>query len=157
MNTWEIDSITSVPKFLAAIAEFLPAAQAVSFEIQNACPEALEIYAKHRSKEKIQPLRDTISPRTQLHYCTISKALAGDLDDLLRSHDIARVLWHIKGFEGTKMLFAIHDADLGDSVCFSGKIESSVVRSIGAALGRKPVKRQSGYEWDKDYRRKAKR
>src|SRR5262245_57231906 len=88
MNTWEMESITSVPKLLAAVSEFLPLAQTASFEIHNACQGARKIYGKHHSSKKFRPLRDTILPRTQLHYCTISKALANDLAELLRSHEI---------------------------------------------------------------------
>jgi hypothetical protein len=153
MNTWEMDSITSVPKLLAAISEFLPAARTVSFEIQNACSDARKVYAKHHSLEKLRPSRDTIAPRTQLHYCLISRSLSEDLDAVLRSHEIKEVFWHLKGFDDRKMLFAIHDADMGDSVFFSGHIDGKVIHSIGLAIGRESTKLQTGYNWDKNYRR----
>jgi hypothetical protein len=153
MNTWEMESITSVPKLLAAISEFLPMARTASFEIQDACPEAQKVYAKHNSSEKFRPLRDTIAPRTKLHYCVISKSLAHDLDNVLRSHKSRDVFWHIKGFDDRKMLFAIHDADLGDSLFLSGRIDDKVIHSIGSAIGREPTKLQTGYNWDENHRR----
>jgi len=154
MNTWEMDSITSVPKLLAAISEFLPAARTVSFEIQNACSEARRIYAKHHSPEKFRPHRDTIAPRTQLHYGVMSKSLAEDLEEVLRSHKVRNVFWHIKGFDDRKMVFAIHDADMGDAVFFSGYIDRNVICSIGSAIGREPTNLQTGYDWDENHRRK---
>ena len=152
MNTWEMESIKSVPKLLTAISEFLPTARTVSFEIQKACSEARKTYSKHHSPEKFRPSRDTIAPKTQLHYCVISKSLAEDLDRVLRSHEVKDVFWHIKGFDGRKMLFAVHDADMADSVLFSGHIDSSVIHSIGLAIGREPIRLQTGYDWDEDYR-----
>lgn len=154
MNTWEMESITSVPALLSAVSEFLPEARTVSFEIQNASPDARKTYARHRSPEKLQPFRDTISPRTQLHYCLISKSLSDDLNALLRSHEVKEVFWHVKGFDDGKMLFAIHDADMGDSVFFSGHIDRNVIRSIGLAIGREPTRRQTAYDWDYNHRRK---
>jgi hypothetical protein len=154
MNTWEIDSITSVPKFLASIAQYLPAAHTVSFEIQAACSEARRIYAKHQSQAKYRPSRDTISPRTELHYCIVSPALAEDLEALLRRHDLKEVFWHVKGFNDRKLLFAIHDADLGDSACLSSHIDSKLVHAISSALGRTPTKIQTKYDWDEDHGRK---
>src|SRR5438874_1012519 len=109
MNTWEIDSITSVPKFLAAVAQHLPAARTVTFEVQSACPEARQVYAKHHSLAKLRPFRDTISPKTQLHTCTINSSLAEDLERVLRSHEVKEVFWHVKGYGDKKLLFAIHD------------------------------------------------
>ena len=150
MNTWEMDSITSVPKLLASVSQFLPEAHTVSFEIHKACPEAVKVYAKHHSSEKFRPQRDTIAPRTQLHYCIISKSLADDLDGILGRHKIRDVFWHVKGFGDRKMLFAIHDADLGDAVYLSGHIESKVVRAIGSAIGREPTRLQTGYDWDEN-------
>lgn len=152
MNTWEIDSITSVPKFLAATAQHLPAAHTVSFEIQAACSEARKIYAEHHSQAKYRPARDTLSPRTQLHYCIISRALADDLEGLLRSHEVKEVFWHVKGFSDRELLFSIHDADLGDSAFLSSHIDSKVVRAIGSAIGRKPTKLSTQYDWDEDQR-----
>lgn len=154
MNTWEIDSITSLPKFLAAAFQHLPAAHTVSFEIQNACPEARKVYAKHHTKAKFRPFRDTISPKTQLHYCTISPSLADDLEQLLRSHAVKEVFWHVKGYGDQKLLFAIHDADMGASMFLSGHIESKIVRAIASDIGRKPNKLQTGYNWDEDHRYK---
>ena len=154
MNTWEIDSITSIPRFLAAIAQYLTAAHTVSFEIHDACSEARKIYAKHHTATKYRPSRDTLFPRTQLHYCIISTALAADLEALLRSHDIKKVFWHIKGFGDRTLLFAIHDADLGDSAFLSSQIESKLVLAIGSAVGREPTKLQTSYDWDDDLRHK---
>ena len=154
MNTWEMDSITSVPKLLAAISEFLPAARTVSFEIQNACSDARKVYAKHHSLEKLRPSRDTIAPRTQLHYCLISRSLSEDLDAVLQSHEIKEVFWHLKGFDDRKMLFAIHDADMGDSMFLSAHIDAKIVRAIASDIGRKPSKLKTGYDWDEDHRQK---
>ncbi len=153
MNTWEIDSITSVPKLLAAVAEHLPAARTVSFEIQKACPEAGKVYAKHHSSERFRPFRDTLSPKTQLHYCIISPSLAEDLERVVRSHGVKEVFWHVKGYGEKKLLFAIHDADMGDFVFFSGGIEGDVIRSIGLAIGREATKLQTGYDWEENHRR----
>ena len=154
MNTWEIESIKSVPKFIAAIAQFLPAAHTICFEVRGACAEALVIFSKHRSKEKYRPCRDTIFPRTQLHYCTISQALADDIEQLLDSHKIKEIFWHIKGFDERCLLFAIHDADLGDPAYLSGQIDCEIVGKIGSAIRRKPTNIQTQYKWDKDYRYK---
>src|SRR5438045_8121419 len=115
MNTWEIDSIISVPKFLTAVAQHLPAAHTVTFEIQSACAEARKVYAAHHAPAKLRSFRDTISPKTQLHSCTIGLSLAEDLERVLRSHEVKEVLWHVKGYGDQKLLFAIHDADMGDS------------------------------------------
>jgi hypothetical protein len=130
-----------------------PGAHTVSFEIQKACSEARKIYAKHHSSVKLRPARDTISPRTQLHYCIVSQALADDLEDLLQSRDTKEVFWHIKGFDDQRMLFSIHDADLGDSAFLSSHIDSKIVRAIGSAVGREPTKLQTRYDWDENYRR----
>ncbi len=153
MNTWEIDSVTSLPKFLAAVAQYLPAAHTVSFEVGAACSEARMLFAKHHSRAKYRPCRDTVFPRTQLHYCTISPALANDLEDLLRSHDVKEVFWHIKGFGDRTLLFAIHDADLGDSAFLSSQIDSEAVRAIGCAIGREPTKLDTQYDWSENHRR----
>jgi hypothetical protein len=157
MNTWEIDSITSLPKFLAAVAQRLPAAHTVSFEIQNACAEARKVYAKHHSPAKFHPLRDTLSPKTQLHYCTISPSLAEDLERLLQSREVKELFWHIKGYGDQTLLFAIHDADMGDSMFLSAHIDPKIVRAIASDIGRKPSKLQTGYDWDEDHRQTQKR
>jgi hypothetical protein len=157
MNTWEIDSITSLPKFLAAVALRLPAAHTVSFEIQNACAEARKVYSKHHSSARFRPLRDTISPKTQLHYCTISPTLADDLERLLQSHEVKELFWHVKGYGDQSLLFAIHDADMADSMCLSGHIEAKIVRAIASDIGRKPSKLHTGYDWDEDLRQKQKK
>lgn len=153
MNTWTFDTISSVPKLLAAVSEFLPTAQTVSFEIANACPEAEAVYSKHKASENFRPSRDTIAPRTQLHYCVISKSLAADLEGVLRHHEIKKVFWHIKGFDDRKLLFAIHDADLGDPVFLSGLIDAAVIRSIGSALDQTPTRLPTGYDWDENHQR----
>jgi len=93
--------------------------------------------------------------RTRLYYCTVSPGLAEDLEVLLRSHPIKEVLWHIKGFGDRRLLFAIHDADLGDSVFLSGDIESRIVRAVGAAIGRKPAKTQTHYDWEENHQPKG--
>lgn len=153
MNTWEIESITSVPRFLAAVAEFLPIARTVSFEINKPCAEAVKVYAKHHARVKLRPFRDTLFPKTQLHHCVVSSALADDLEQLLRGHDVREVLWHVKGFSEQKLLFSIHDADMGDSAFFSSDIADSVVRAIGTAVGRQATKLQTQYDWDEDCRK----
>jgi len=152
MYTWELDAITSVPDFLIAVVEHLPAVQTVCFEIEAASSDARKIYAKHHSTTKYRPLRDTISPRTQLHYCTISKRLADDLARLLRHEEVTNVFWHVKGFGPEKLLFSLHDADLQDSVCLSPQVDSKIVRAIGLAIGRKPKKIQTRYNWDENHK-----
>ncbi len=153
MNTWELDTISSVPKLLAAVAEFLPTAQTVSFEIANACPEAEAVYSKHKAAINFRPSRDTFAPSTQLHYCVISKSLAADLEEILRHHEIKKVFWHIKGFDDRKLVFAIHDADMGDPAFFSGLIDPAVIQSIGSAMGQMPTRLETGYDWDENHRR----
>jgi hypothetical protein len=154
MNTWEIDSITSVPKFLAAVAEHLPTAHTVSFEIQSACTEARMVYSMSHSRAKFRPLRDTISPKTELHYCTITSSLAADLERVLRNKPVKEVFWHVKGYSDGKLLFAIHDADLGDSAYLSGHIDGRIIRAIASEVGREATKLQTGYNWDEDHLRK---
>src|SRR5262245_26537106 len=154
MNAWEIESITSVPKFLAAIARYVPAAHVVSFEIQNACAEARQVYAKHRSPVKLRPFRDTISPKTQLYYCVIRPALSDDLKAVLGNHEVKDVLWHVKGFSGFKLLFTIHDASAGGSACMSYHIDEEAVRAVASSVGRQPTKIQTYYDWDAEHRPK---
>ena len=84
----------------------------------------------------------------------MSKSLAEDLEEVLRSHKVKNVFWHIKGFDDRKMLFAIHDADIGDAVFFSSYIDREVICSIGSAIGREPTNLQTGYDWDENHRRK---
>jgi hypothetical protein len=153
MNTWAFDTIPSVPKLLAAVSEFLPTARTVCFEIANACPEAEAVYSKHKASENLRPSRDTFSPKTQLQYCVISKSLAADLENVLRHHEIKKVFWHIKAFDDRKLLFAIHDADLGDPVYFSGLIDAAVIQSIGSAINQTPTQLQTGYDWNENHRR----
>ena len=157
MNTWEIDSITSLPNFLAAVARRLPEAHTVSFEMQNACAEARKVYSKHHSPAKFRPLRDTLSPKTQLHYCTVSSTLADDLKGLLQSHEIKELFWHVKGYGDQRLLFAIHDADMAHPMCLSAHIEAKIVRAIASDIGRKPSKLQTGYDWDEDLSQNQKR
>lgn len=145
-----------MPKFLAAVAQHLPSALTVSFEIQKACSEAGKVYATHHSSEKFRPSRDTLSPKTQLHYCIISASLAEDLERLLRSHEVKEVFWHVKGYDNEKLLFAIHDADMEDSIFLSGHIDAKIVLAIASDIGRKPTKLQTGYDWDEDHRQKRK-
>ena len=153
MDTWEIPSITSVPKFLAAIAQHLPQVVTVSFEIHKACSEARQIYARYHSPVQLRPARDTISPKTDLHYCVVSQALADELEGLLRRREIREVLWHVKGFGAETMLFGIHDADCGDAAFLSPHIDGKVVAAIASFVGRQAHLQQSGYDWNKSYRR----
>jgi hypothetical protein len=157
MNTWEIDSITSLPKFLTAVAQHLPTARTVSFEIQKACPEAGKVYAKHHSSQRFRPFRDTLSPKTQLHYCIMSASLAEDLERVLRGHEVKEVFWHVKGYGDQTLLFAIHDADMGDSMFLSAHIDAKIVHAIASDIGRKASKLQTGYDWDEDHRKKQQR
>ena len=115
------------------------------------------MYAKHHSSEKFRPFRDTLSPKTQLHYCIISPSLAEDLERVLRSHDVKEVFWHVKGYGEQTLLFAIHDADMADSMFLSGHIDANVVRAIASDIGRKPSKLQTAYDWDEDHRKKQTR
>jgi hypothetical protein len=151
-NTWELESITSVPKFLAAVALRLKTAHTVTFEIRNACPAARVIYKKHRSSLKLRPYRDTFSPKTRLYPCIISPSLAQDLELLLRDHPIQNVLWHVKGFDTRRLLFSIHDADAGCSACLSLHIDEETVRLIASAIEKVPTKLHTWYEWDEDRR-----
>jgi hypothetical protein len=112
------------------------------------------VYAKHHSSEKFRPFRDTLSPKTQLHYCIISPSLAEDLERVLRSHEVKEVFWHVKGYGDGKLLFAIHDADMGDSMFLSAHIDAEMVRAIASDIRRKPSKLHTGYDWDENHRRK---
>ncbi len=156
MKTWEIEAITSVPKFLAAVATHLPAATIASFEIQGACPEAQQAFLKHRTAPNLRPFRDTVFPKTHLYYCLISRALADDLEAVLRDHQVKDVLWHVKGYDGRKLLFAIHDADSGGSACISPHVSAEAVQNIAASLGRTATIIQTGHNWDFDHQRKQK-
>jgi hypothetical protein len=150
MKTWEIDYGGSAPKLLAAVAQFLPQASTVIFEIRNACPEAQQIYSHHQSPVRFQTHRDTAYPKTQLHYCKISQALADELEIVLRGHKRDEVFWHIKGFDDRMMLFSIHDAGLGDPAYFSGRIEPEIVSHIATALGQRAVETDTFYDWNKN-------
>jgi hypothetical protein len=152
MDTWEIDSIKSVPKFLAAVIEHLPTARTVSFEIQSACSAARKVYSMNHSPVKLRPLRDTISPKTGLHYCAITPSLVDDLARVLLSKPVKEVFWHVKGYDDRKLLFFIHDADMADSACLSGQIDGKIVRAIAAQIGRTAAKIQIGHNWDEDER-----
>ena len=149
---WHIASIRSVPKFLAAIAEYLPTAHTVSFEIRSPCSEVRTIYRNHHSRFKYRPYRDTVAPRTGLHYCTISPKLADDLQGVLRTHNPRKVFWHIKGFDDEKLLFLIHDADMGGSACLSPHIHRDVIRAIASAIGCKAETLDVRIDWDENFR-----
>jgi hypothetical protein len=150
-NTWELDVDCSPTLFLTAIARHLPTAHTVSFEIRGACPQARRVYAKHRSPKKYRPLRDTISPRTHLYYCSISEPLSDQLDGVLHEHELAKVFWHIKGYDDQHLLFSFHDADSGGSVCLSPQVAPKTIRAIAAALKCKPRKIETRYVWEQDY------
>ncbi len=149
-KTWEIGAVKSVPKFLAAVSEHLASAHTVSFEVRDECAGARGVYLKHRSSARFRPLRDTIFPRTRLYYCTISASLAKDLHEVLRSHPVNKVFWHLKGYGDRKLLFAIHDADCGFPAFLSGQIGSKVVRAIASKLRRKADWLQTAFDWDED-------
>jgi hypothetical protein len=157
MKTWQLDAINPISGLLSAVAEHLPEAQTVSFEIDGPCREAREVFAKHHSQAKYWPLRDTISPSTELHYCTVSNDLARDLEHLLRTHKAETVLWHIKGFGDQKLLFAVHDADMGDSAFLSPHIDEKTIRAIANQVGCRPKLIQTKYDWDAHHKRARKK
>jgi hypothetical protein len=154
MDTWEIDSIKSVPKFLAAVIEHLPTARTVSFEIQSACSEARKVYSMNHSPVKLRPLRDTISPKTGLHFCNLTASLVDDLEQILLNKPVKEVFWHVKGYDDRKLLFSIHDADMGDSAYLSGHIDGKIIRAIASQIGREAARLKTGYDWDEDHRSK---
>ena len=151
-NTWELDPVSSVTAFLSAVARHLAEAHTASFEIRGACPQARRVYSQHRSSIKYRPIRDTISPRTHLYYCSISDRLSAQLENVLREHEPAKVFWHIKGFDDLKMLLSFHDADSGGSVCLSPHVTPKTVRAICAVLGCKTRKIKTRYDWDEHCR-----
>jgi hypothetical protein len=155
-SVWELDP-SSITKFLSAVAQFLPEAHTASFEIRGACAEAKKVYAEHQSAKKYRPIRDTVFPRTQLYYCAISEKLSEALDRVLVEEEPAKVFWHIKGFDDQHMLFSIHDADTGGSVCFSPKVDSKVVGKIATALSSEVEKIETRYDWEQDCRPRVKR
>jgi hypothetical protein len=150
MKTWKINA-PSVPKLLAAVAQFLPEADTVAFEISNPCPEAQELYTRHLSSSKFRPDQDTHFPETSLYYCKISKSLADDLEGVLHDQEIKNVFWHIKGFDDRRMLFSIHDADMGDPAYFSGRIEDEIISRLATALEQTPVQIETSYNWGKKW------
>jgi hypothetical protein len=80
----------------------------------------------------------------------ISENLSEQLARVLRDHKPAKVFWHIKGFDERHMLFSLHDADSGGSVCLSPQVDRKAVRAIAAALKCKPRKIETRYDWDEE-------
>src|SRR5213075_3006202 len=124
-----------------------PTAHTVSFEIQSACSEARKMYSMNHSSVKLRPLRDTISPKTGLHYCTITYSLVDDLEQVLLGKAVKEVFWHVKGYDDRRLLFSIHDADMGDSAFLSGHIDGKIVRAIASEIGREATRLKTRYNW----------
>ena len=87
----------------------------------------------------------------------MSASLAEDLERVLRGHEVKEVFWHVKGYGDQTLLFAIHDADMGDSMFLSAHIDAKIVHAIASDIGRKASKLQTGYDWDEDHRKKQQR
>ena len=156
MKYWGIDSFDSIPHFLQAIIEFLPAVKTLSFEIHGECDEVREFYSKHMSSVKLRPSRDTIYPKTKLYYCSASFPLVSGLKALLQKRKNGDLFWHIKGYDDSKMLFALHDADSLCCAALSPIIDVKTIHSIATELNCKPETFESGFDWNQDFTPKKK-
>jgi hypothetical protein len=76
--------------------------------------------------------------------------LLDQLDLLLQEHELPKLFWYVKGFSDEKMLFSFHDADSDGSVCLSRRVSPKVIQAIGAAMGCRPRRIETRYDWEQD-------
>jgi hypothetical protein len=133
---WVVEGIgkEKARQFFQSLPRILPPDGILYFEGTTISPDAAKFYERHRAKNAVAVIRDTISPAPEtFHMQFAPDALAG-LDALLSQHELPAMFDHVKGYRGETLLFTFHDAFDG-WLQISQRVPESAVAEFGRDLG----------------------
>lgn len=145
---WRLDSCDPVWQFIPAAARVLKGSNVVCIEHSGTIDPALELYARYRTDRAYWPLRDTISPHTALYYCRLVPEFADELQSIAESHDLSDFLWHIRGYDGKRMIFYSHDACDASSIWITPRFQEGLASQLASEAGSPLRSGEAGIEWD---------
>lgn len=135
ISSWRLTTTDPVAEFLPAAASILRGYNTLCIEHAGTDKRALELYSRHASKDAYWPQRDTISPHTSLFYCHLTPEFVDELLRLTESMDKSGLLWHIRGYDGKRLIFRCHDACDGGAVFVSSRFPEGLVQQLARESG----------------------
>jgi len=149
MKATSLIPVNNVAKgFLKEAAECLTGEITLCFEHAFPLPDALVLFRKHQSHRIYEPKRDTISPHTELFYCSLTPDFAQELSRLAEIHDASELFWHVKGYDDQRMIFWVHDAYGAATAWLSVSIPADQLECLAAGCGEELVTEDTSIDWD---------
>ena len=146
--SWRFTTIDPIAEFLPAAARVLRGYNTLCIEHAHTDKDALELYSRHVSEDVYWPLRDTISPHTSLYYCHLTPEFVNGLLRLAGSRDTSSFLWHIRGYDGQRLIFYSHDACDGGEVLVSSRFPEGLITQLACEAGCNARPDEAKIDWE---------
>jgi hypothetical protein len=129
-DRWVIKGLTDPQAFFRHLHELIPRDSILYFEGCAIIPEAAAFYEKHRARNAVSVVRDTIYPVPTSYHVSQSPEVVDALVGFLSQHATNECFDHVKAYREGVLLFAFHDAFDGSYFLVSDQISESDVKAF---------------------------
>jgi hypothetical protein len=127
-DRWVIKGLQDAPAFFRHIQEIIPNDSILYFEGCAIIPEVAAYYEKHRARNAVSVVRDTIYPIPTSYHVSLSPEVVDQLVGFLSDHSTNECFDHVKAYRESTLLFAFHDAFDGSYFLVSDRVSESQIK-----------------------------